>query len=47
MAIDHREEISRRLRPASPPRIGDDARDPAQLRAVFELARPPRPWRPS
>jgi hypothetical protein len=41
---DHREEVSRRLRPVRPPRIVDEVLDENQLAAVFELIRRHGPW---
>jgi len=44
MSPEHREEISRRLRPARPPRVVDDALDAAQLATVLKLMRSHGPW---
>jgi hypothetical protein len=41
---EHREEISRRLRPVRPPRIVDGVLDAAQLAAVLDLVRRHGPW---
>jgi hypothetical protein len=42
--VDHRQEISRRLRPARSPRVVDDVLASAQLQAVIELVRRHGPW---
>ncbi len=44
MSPEHREEISRRLRPARPPHVVDDAFDHAQLAIVLDLVRRHGPW---
>jgi len=41
---EHREEISRRLRPVRPPRIVDDVLGADQLEAVLDLVRRHGPW---
>jgi hypothetical protein len=44
MSMQHREEISRRLRPVRPPRIVDDVLDEGQLDIVLDLIRRHGPW---
>jgi hypothetical protein len=44
MSMQHREEISRRLRPVRPPRIVDGVLDEGQLDIVLDLIRRHGPW---
>jgi hypothetical protein len=44
MSQEHREAISRRLRPVRPPRVVDDALEPGQLETVLALMRREGPW---
>jgi hypothetical protein len=44
MSQQHREEISRRLRPVRPPRVVEDVLAPGQLEIVLELIRRNGPW---
>jgi hypothetical protein len=44
MSPEHREEISRRLRPTRAPRVVDDVLEPAQLDLVLDLVRRHGPW---
>ena len=44
MSTEHREEISRRLRPVRPPRVVDNVLEKKQLEAVLELIRRHGPW---
>jgi hypothetical protein len=44
MSLEHREEISRRLRPVRPPRIVDGVLEPEQIETVLELVRRHGPW---
>jgi hypothetical protein len=41
---EHRQEISRRLRPIRPPRVIDGVLEPSQLAAVLDLIRRHGPW---
>ena len=44
MSPEHRDQISRRLRPARPPRVVDGVLDAAQLASVLDLVRRHGPW---
>ena len=44
MSQQHREEISRRLRPIRPPRVVDDVLEKDQLETVLDLIRRHGPW---
>jgi hypothetical protein len=44
MSQQHREEISRRLRPVRPPRVVDGVLEKDQLETVLDLIRRHGPW---